>query len=87
MSSDGDFFSREEKKSRLYTDMLFEFFLSYDNSNSVDPESVLRGFFSFVEKICVSGVRREVFVRLIVVRTSCARAIQVHAWSPYVCES
>jgi len=42
----------------------------------VDPESVLRGFFSFVEKICVSGVRREIFVRLLVVRASCALILQ-----------
>jgi len=76
LSSDSDFFSREGNKSRLYTDMLFDFFLSYDNSNSVDPESVLRGFFSFVEKICVSGVRREVFVHLLVVRASCALMLQ-----------
>ena len=37
---------------------------------------MLRGFFSFVEKICVSGVRREVFVRLLVVRASCALMLQ-----------
>ncbi len=72
----GDFIAANENKSRLYTDMLFEFFLSYDNSNSRDPESVLQGFFSFVKKICVSGVRRKVFVHLLVIRASCALILQ-----------
>lgn len=76
MNPQSDFLSPDGNKSRLYTDWLFDFFLSYDNKNSVDPESVLRVFFSFVEKICVSRVRREIFVHLLVIRASCALMLQ-----------
>lgn len=37
---------------------------------------MLRGLFSFVEKICVSRVRREIFVHLLVVQASCALMLQ-----------
>ena len=76
MNHQSDFFSPDGNKSRCYIDWLFDFFLSYGNNISVDPESVLRGFFSFVEKICVSRVRREIFVHLLVVRASCALMLQ-----------
>ena len=70
------FLSGGEKNSRLYIEWLFELFLSYEERNSRGPEGVLLDFFSFVEKICTSGVRKELFTRLLTIRASSASLLQ-----------
>ena len=51
--------------------MIFDLFLSYGGKKSRDPEGYLRDFFSFIEKISVSAVRREIFIHLVSERASC----------------
>lgn len=76
MGSGCNFLSDGENNSRLYIDWLFNFFLSSEDKKSSDPEGLLNEFFSFVEKICSSRVCREIFVRLLVVRASCASSLR-----------
>ena len=61
---------------RLYIDGIFELFLSYGGKKPRDPEGYLRDFFSFIEKICASSVRREIFIHLVTERTSCSLLLQ-----------
>ena len=58
MNSHSDFISLDGKKSRLYTDLLFDFFLSSEERKSSDPEKALLDYFSFVERICLSRIAR-----------------------------
>jgi predicted transcriptional regulator len=67
-----DFFSSDDKKSRLYIKLLFDFILSYDKKKSVSPEKALRDFFSLAEKICSSPIRREIFIYLMMNRAASA---------------
>ena len=61
-----EYLSRDDKKSSSYIDAVFDFLLSHDNKKYQNPEAVLRDFFSEVERICVSSVRREILIYLMV---------------------
>jgi len=73
----GDFVSDNKKNSRLYIDTLFDLILSSDTIKSRDPERFLRDFISFLKKICLSRVRQDILIHLLVERASCSSLLKV----------
>jgi len=68
--------SEDERKVVFYTDWFIDFLSSFEESKDLNSETALLGFFSFLDKICSSEIRRKIITRLFVVRASCALMLQ-----------
>lgn len=56
-----DFLSPDDKNPLYYTTLLFDLILSYDNNKTFNPLKKVNEFFSWVEKIASSEIRKKVF--------------------------
>ena len=77
MNPYSDFVSLDGRNSKLYIETLFDLIVSSDTIKSRDPEGFLRDFLSFLEIICLSRVRREILIHLLVHRASCSSLLKV----------
>ena len=76
MKTEEYFLSFDEKNPILYIKLFFDYFLSYSKNIPSSPEVFLNDYFSFVEKICSSKVRKKVFIHLFLVRASTVSLIR-----------
>ena len=56
-----DFLSLDERKSYTYIDILFLILLSYDKNNAFNPLEQVKDFFSWVDSISSSEIRKKIF--------------------------
>lgn len=60
-----DLLSSDDRKSYTYTDMLFQLLLSTNSRKSFNPLSQVKEFFSWVDSISSSKIRKKIFYRFL----------------------